>query len=130
LTKLRFALSRITNSDKGLPNGQLCAAEQSGTVDAEISAWPIQKDWKPNIGMADAKDWKPKDWKEVYEAVQLALDPAKQMQLCQQARRLMQRRMVELAAQEPIDHGEGEALEQALRTLWVLEQSIHKPKIQ
>jgi hypothetical protein len=80
--------------------------------------------------MVDLKDWEPKDWKEVYEAVQLALDPATQLQLCQQARPLMQRRMVELAAQEPIDRGEGEALEQALRTLWVLEQSIRKPKIQ
>jgi hypothetical protein len=71
----------------------------------------------------------PKDWKEVYEAVQLVLDPAKQLQLCQEARRLIQRRMVELA-QGPGEKGEQEALEEALRNLWIREQAIRKPKIQ
>jgi hypothetical protein len=55
----------------------------------------------------------PKDWKEAYEAVQLALDPAKQLQFCQEAHRLIQRRMVDLA-QGPGEKDEQEALEEAL----------------
>jgi hypothetical protein len=71
----------------------------------------------------------PKDWKKVYEAVRAPLEPEKQLQLCLEARRLIQRRLVERVL-EPGDDAEREELEEALRDLWVLEQNIRNPKIQ
>jgi hypothetical protein len=72
----------------------------------------------------------PKDWKEAYEAIQLALGPAKQLQFRQEARRLIQRRMVELA-QGPGEKDEQEALEEALTKKPLGSgAAIRKPKIQ
>jgi hypothetical protein len=56
------------------------------------------------------------------------LDPSRQHDLCQQARRLIQRRLVELAS----SNGDGEErseLEEALRDLFAIEQGIQKPDL-
>lgn len=70
-----------------------------------------------------------KHWREVYTSARLELDPASQADLCKEACRLMQRRMVELAS-DGGDVRERDALEEALRDLWVIEQGIQKPDVQ
>lgn len=69
------------------------------------------------------------DWRRAYQSARLELDPTKQAELCNKARKLMQRRMVELASGSGDPEGRN-ALEEALRELWVIEQGIQKPDIQ
>jgi hypothetical protein len=70
-----------------------------------------------------------KDWRKTYQSAKLELDPVKQLDLCKQARKLMQQRLVKLASGSS-DAEERNALEEALRELWVIEQQIQKPDIQ
>ncbi|HVO82510.1 MAG TPA: hypothetical protein VMT28_17405 [Terriglobales bacterium] len=69
------------------------------------------------------------DWRKVYGLARVELDPARQHDLCQQARRLMQRRLVELASTDGNGEEQSE-LEEALRALFVIEQGIQKPDLQ
>jgi hypothetical protein len=73
----------------------------------------------------------PKDWLRVYEALRQELDPAKQLEICQNARKAIQDRLLALGSGRR-HRGEREALEQALRAIWVLEEEIRnrKPRIQ
>jgi hypothetical protein len=57
------------------------------------------------------------------------LDPTRQLELCERARRAIQERLLELKSSAG-DLAEQRTLEEALRNLWKLEQSIRKPKIQ
>jgi hypothetical protein len=70
-----------------------------------------------------------KDWRRVCELARLELDPARQLNLCDKARRLMQTRMLDLASGSG-DVEEQDALEEALRDLWVIEQGIRNPDLQ
>jgi hypothetical protein len=63
------------------------------------------------------------EWQKAYAAVQLEKNPKKQIQLCEHARRLVQEKQVEIAAAgRPPD----EALDEALRTLWALQEKARK----
>jgi hypothetical protein len=68
-------------------------------------------------------------WQKLYDAVRRELDPIKQLELCQRARRAIQERLLELKSSAG-DLAEQHTLEEALRNLWKLEQSIRKPNIQ
>lgn len=69
------------------------------------------------------------NWREACQSARVELDPATQLRSCQKARRLIQRRMVELASGDGNVEQRSE-LEEALRDLWVIEQRIQKPDIQ
>lgn len=69
------------------------------------------------------------DWRKVYASARVELDPARQAELCKQARRLVQHRLVELASLDGIV-GERNELEEALRDLFVIELGIQKPDLQ
>jgi hypothetical protein len=68
----------------------------------------------------------PKDWMKVYESVRQETDPAKQLEICQTARRAAQDRLLKLGPGG--DAAEREALEDALRNIFVIEQGIKKPE--
>lgn len=68
-------------------------------------------------------------WRAAYEAVRRELNPARQLELCETARRQMQERLLDLATSQG-DPIEQNALEEALRDLWTLEQAIRNPRIQ
>jgi hypothetical protein len=68
----------------------------------------------------------PRYWRKTYERIKGASTAHEKHRLCQQARRLMQRRLVQLGAGSP-DPKEQAALETALRDLWVMEQQIGAP---
>jgi hypothetical protein len=61
-------------------------------------------------------------WKKAYEGALQESDPTKQLTLCRRARRLMQHRLVELAPTGNVP--ERDALEEALRAVWELENRI------
>lgn len=65
----------------------------------------------------------------MYKLVQQELDPAKQLKLCEEARRLIHERTLELV-RESQSGTEQKELEEAMRMLWVLEQKIRHPDIQ
>ncbi|HYL14089.1 MAG TPA: hypothetical protein VEV41_13690 [Terriglobales bacterium] len=67
----------------------------------------------------------PKDWLEVYESVRQETDPGKRLEICRKARRAVQDRLLGPGG----DAAEREALEDALRNIWVLEQGIMKSEI-
>jgi len=69
------------------------------------------------------------DWRKVYASARVELDPARQLDLCKQARRLVQERLIELASLNGID-GERIELEESLRDLFVIELGIQKPDVQ
>jgi len=68
-------------------------------------------------------------WQKLYDSVRRELDPTKQLELCQSARRTIQHRLLDLKSSAG-DLAEQHTLEEALRSLWKLEQSIRRPKIQ
>jgi hypothetical protein len=65
------------------------------------------------------------DWKAVYDSITQEPSLAKQLKLCSQARKLMQRRTLELAASGG-DRAEEESIDEALRDLWLLEEKLRK----
>lgn len=68
----------------------------------------------------------PKDWVRVYESVRQEADPGKQLEICRNARRAAQDRLLELGSGG--DAAEREAVEEALRNIFVIEQGIKKPE--
>ena len=69
-----------------------------------------------------------KNWRKAYQSAKLELDPARQSTLCKKARKLMQGRLIELACGS--DVAEREAVEEALRDLWRVEQGMQEPDVQ
>lgn len=69
-----------------------------------------------------------KSWRIAYQQVRLEMNPAKQLELCKIARRLMQERLLELPATAS-PSGEQKSLEESLRELWLMEEKIRKPDI-
>jgi hypothetical protein len=68
------------------------------------------------------------DWRIFYEAAKHETDPARLTEICAKARRLIQDRELDLAA-EPGNHEEElETLREALRTLWTLEHGPEPPQ--
>jgi hypothetical protein len=65
------------------------------------------------------------DWKSVYRSIEREKSLAGQLKLCRKARRLMQRRTLELAASGGSPDEES-AIDEALRELWVLEEKLRK----
>jgi hypothetical protein len=65
----------------------------------------------------------PRHWRRIYERAKLATSPQEKRKLCQQARRLMQRRLVEIGA-GAADAKEQAAIEAALRDLWLMEEEV------
>ena len=66
-------------------------------------------------------------WKEVYKAARQELAPAKTLELCHECRRLIQQ---ELSSQgTELGDFHRETLEEALRSVWIMEQEILNPKI-
>lgn len=69
----------------------------------------------------------PRHWRRVYERAKLASFPQEKRRLCRQARRLMQRRLVEIGAGGG-DADERVAIEAALRDIWRMEEAIGGPR--
>lgn len=69
----------------------------------------------------------PRHWRRVYERAKLASVPTEKRKLCQRARRLMQRRLVEIGAGGG-DPDEQATIEVALREIWAMEEAIGRPK--
>jgi RNA polymerase-interacting CarD/CdnL/TRCF family regulator len=63
-------------------------------------------------------------WRELYKAASAELAPAKKLELCLQCRQLIQEEMTERESDRDRD-----MLEEALRSLWIMEQEIRNPKI-
>lgn len=65
-------------------------------------------------------------WREIYERVPTARDRQDQLALCKMCRWSMHRRLIALAAHSdsPDDVAENEAIEEALRALWKIEQNV------
>lgn len=62
-----------------------------------------------------------KDWRRWYALAQCESQPEKQKHLLEQARRLMQQRSVDMAADNACNAAEDEELNAALRELWKLQ---------
>lgn len=69
----------------------------------------------------------PRHWRRVYERAKLASVPQEKRRLCRQARRLMQRRLVEISAGGG-DAKEQAAIEAALRDLLFMEEQLERHK--
>ena len=69
----------------------------------------------------------PRHWRRVYERAKLASVPQEKRRLCRQARRLMQRRLVEISAGGG-DAKEQAAIEAALRDLLFMEEQLERPQ--
>lgn len=67
-------------------------------------------------------------WRQVYRAAAKELVPARKMELCRQCRELIQRQMTDHSVR--LSKQDQETLEEALRSLWVMEQEVRNPKIQ
>jgi hypothetical protein len=67
------------------------------------------------------------DWREVYKAAREELAPAKKLELCQDCRRLIQEQLAEHGTN--LSSADRETLEEALRSLWSMEQEIRNPRI-
>ena len=70
----------------------------------------------------------PRYWRRACERAKLASVPGEKRKLYQRARRLMQRRLIELAAAGGDAKDEAAAIESALREIWAAEQLTQKPK--
>ncbi len=68
---------------------------------------------------------RPRDWRRVYKLVAAENDPRRRDELCEQARRLIQDRSLELAdgdsGSKRSDPAEINELDRALRGLWILQ---------
>lgn len=65
-------------------------------------------------------------WREVYALAQQGKNPARQQEICRQARRATQDRQLQLATFSRIHDDEIAELEAALRHLWVMENKNGK----
>ncbi|HET7209809.1 MAG TPA: hypothetical protein VFI95_24770 [Terriglobales bacterium] len=65
------------------------------------------------------------DWQQTWRMAQRETNRKRLVELCEQARRLLFHRDIELAA-EASESGEREQLVQALRDLWILEHRTTK----
>ena len=61
------------------------------------------------------------NWRPLYQLARSEKDPRKQQELCDRARRLIQERSLELAEDKIPDPAEENALNDALRELWKLQ---------
>ena len=62
------------------------------------------------------------NWREVYALARQEKDPARILEICARARRLIQNRQLELATFSRIHDDEVAELDAALRDVWVIEQ--------
>jgi hypothetical protein len=65
-------------------------------------------------------------WRQLYDLANQEIDPERQRQLCAQARRLIQDRLLQLRASSAEDPETG-TLERALRELWNIDRNADSP---
>ena len=65
------------------------------------------------------------DWREAYELARQEKDPARLLEMCALARRLIQNRLLALSTLRHLHDDEVAELEAALRELWVIEEKNH-----
>ena len=69
----------------------------------------------------------PGNWKMAYRTAVEEMAPARKLQLCDECRHLIQARMTELGSE--LSKQDRDTMEEALRSLWVMEQEVRNPKI-
>jgi hypothetical protein len=70
----------------------------------------------------------PKSWRSLFDDAMRETDLNRRLLLCQKARQGMQERLIELSAcnGSTLEHPEQSQIEEALRKLWSVEQTIRR----
>ena len=88
------------------------------------SRFPVNDRYLGN-GMNDV----PKSWRSLLDDLKRETDPSRRLVVCEKARRSMQERLIELGARDesPSNFAEQREIEEALRKVWTIEQTLRKP---
>ena len=70
----------------------------------------------------------PKSWRSLLDDLKRETDPSRRSVVCEKARRAMQERLIELSTRDesPTNFAEQREIEEALRKVWSIEQTLRK----
>jgi len=71
----------------------------------------------------------PKSWRSLLDDLKRETDPGRRLVLYEKARQAMQERLIELSTRDesPTNFAEQREIEEALRKVWSIEQTLRKP---